>query len=586
MSICIPPEFIDEVEKIVDTSKNSIVRVTKFKELFGDNEFANEINLLYEKKLTTNRQVDVVSEFIDDINGINLQSKEALKKQVSDRLAVREGVIGNEELLSIVKDVTDRKYKIDLTLEDATKVNDVNVKAKKLEEVAMSKDTNGNYIHAENSEIRLNYGRAMSDKKALLDEIINPRDKMNSRDAFKDYAREQGQRFSKEKGVLGNVSEGLLLVADGVTAGTIKSVQASMDISYGLRQGFKVLAQNPKLWAKNMKEAFEPFLKMTSEPKQRAVMREFEARVMSSDYYRRAIDSGLAIGVMEEFFPTAVAQRLPGVGRVFQASNDAFTIFSQGSRLGLFRDMAEQAAKQGHDVTPELLKEFAGLANSITGRGQWSKTGTESAALNRLFYSGRFIKSQVDVFYKPFDPKLSPVAKSVAVKASARSLAMMGSVMYTASLFTDVEFNPLSSKFGKAKVPGSKDTWTDLTGGMGSYITAASRIARQKSKSSTTGKTTKLNSGKFGSRTLFDVALDFSTNKLAPVPSTIVSYLKDRDFSGKKPTVLSSAINLATPISAGNALEIFENEEKSVAFIATVFDMLGAGQTDYTKFKK
>jgi hypothetical protein len=226
------------------------------------------------------------------------------------------------------------------------------------------------------------------------------------------------------------------------------------------------------------------------------------------------------------------------------------------------------------------------LANSISGRGNLGQLERVSGIVNKLLYSGRFIKSQVDTFYLPFKPGLSPVAREIAMKSSLKTLGMFASLMATASLFTDVEVDPRSSKFGKMKVPGSKDTWVDISGGLGSYITLASRIATQETKSSMTNRVTKLNSGKFGSKTALDVAYDFAGNKLAPAPSAIKSWLKGQDFQGNKPTLTSTAVGLAKPISVGNMVQLFQDEEAGPAFISTVFDLLGAGQTNYDKFKK
>ena len=90
----------------------------------------------------------------------------------------------------------------------------------------------------------------------------------------------------------------------------------------------------------------------------------------------------------------------------------------------------------------------------------------------------------------------------------------------------------------------------------------------------------------FYNQSTFDVLIDWFTNKLAPAPSTAVQYLKGQDFSGKKPTIGSSGQNLITPISASNVYDTFTNNDTATAFIASMFDVLGASQTDYTKFQK
>ena len=50
-------------------------------------------------------------------------------------------------------------------------------------------------------------------------------------------------------------------------------------------------------------------------------------------------------------------------------------------------------------------------------------------------------------------------------------------------MFTEVETDWRSSKFGKMKVPGTEeDRWFDLTAGLGSYITLLGRVWEKRIK--------------------------------------------------------------------------------------------------------
>jgi hypothetical protein len=598
MSICIPEEFLDGAEAVVERAKGSLERIEGFTELFGGNKSAaNEINTLYEKKLLLKNQDDIIEKFIDDINGISLGKKEELKISIKERLANRTAQIQDEELLSIVKEISDKKYGIEVTPEQAKVINQLQSEGdilktsfeKQKQDLLLMKDKipESEYLKLENKvkESGMEYGRKVSDQSDYIGSLINPEESFNVRNTIRNTIKTTSERFGKEKGPLGNISEGVSVATDVLTSPIYKSVQASMDFSMALRQGLKVLAYDPKVWGKNIVEAFKPFREVFSKDKQNLIFRDFKARLVSSDLYQKALDSKLGIGVIEEFFPTALAEKFPIIGNIFKASNLAFTIFSQGARMDLFKSMVEHAVREGAEMTPQLYKDFALMANSISGRGGLGSFEAASGVINKIFYSGRFISSQLDTFTKPFTLE-SPLAKRVALKSSLRTFGMIGSLMATASLFTEVEIDPRSSKFGKMKIPGSKDTWVDLTGGLGSYIVAASRVATLSSKSSITGKITKLNTGKFGAKTAQDIVFDFLSNKLSPAPAIGMNYLKGKDFSGNKPTIGSSMITLGKPISLGNAIDIFQNEEASTALLATMFDLLGAGQTNYEKFKK
>ncbi len=580
MTICIPPELIDKVKKIV-SEQSSISRDKQLTDLFGSKDTAKEINTLYEKSLLLKNQDTAIDKFISNFTELGQKAKFDLKEKIKTRLVNRTDKIQDDELLAIAQDIFNKKYKLDIPLEDVQKLNAI-----KRDADALAPAMEGTPAF---SEERLAYGRKQVELKNAVGDLKNPNDKLGFRETAKALVQQTGERF-KDKDVSGKIGEGAKLVKDVLTSAVYKSVQASADISYSLRQGFKVLTKDPKTWAKNWVDALEPLKKIGSKEAQQKVADEWAAGVVSHPLYEQAIDSKLALGVIEDYFPTTLAEKIPIIGNVFKSSNEAFTIFSQGSRLGLFENMYNKAVKEGVEITPELTKSIAEVANSITGRGSLGKLESVSGTINKILYSGRYVKSAIDTFTMPFNQKLDPFARKEAMKSSIATLSTIATLMYTASLFTDVETDPRSSKFGKMKIPGSKDRWIDLTAGIGSYITLASRFSG-KSKSSTTGKITKLNerdkSGnlKFNTTTIFDVVTDFLANKTSPALSTAIQFAKGRDYTGKKPTIGSSALNLATPISVGNIYESFASEDSKVAkFIAGIADILGASQTDYTRF--
>lgn len=577
-NICIPPELIEKVKKIV-SSPSSISRDKQLTDLFGGNsDIAKQLNKRYEETLLLKNQKTAIDKFFDTFSEVGQKEKAELKERIAARLANRSEKIQKDELLAIAQDIWDKKYKLDIPLKDIEAINKLKNEADALKGAMVNT--------ADGSPERMAYGDKIAEISDIIGDLKNPLDSLDIKDTIKGIVKETGQRFSKDAGIVNNVIEGVKVAAELITSPIYKSVMASADASFALRQGFKVLTKDPKVWATNMVEAFKPFQKIASKKEQLIATRAFKARLVSHPLYDEAVKAKLAIGVIEEFFPTALAEKIPVLGNIFRASDQAFTIFSQGSRMGLFEDMVKTAQAKGSKMTPELYKSLATVANSITGRGSLGKLESVGGDLNKLFFSARYISSQVDTFTMPFNKALSPEARAQALRSSLQNLGAIATLMTTASLITDVEWNPQSSKFGKAKLPGSKDTWIDLTGGLGSYMTLAGRIATQKSKSSTTGKITELNSGKFGSRSSQDVLIDWFTNKLAPAPATINTYLKGKDFSGNKPTIGSSALNLITPITGKNMYDTFTNNDTATAFLASMFDVLGAAQTDYTKFDK
>jgi len=394
--------------------------------------------------------------------------------------------------------------------------------------------------------------------------------------------KEAGQRISDQQGGPGKVGQALTELGNIVTAPIYKSIKASLDASFALRQGFKILTKSPKQYGKSMTETFKVFKNIKSKEAMDAVIDEFKARLISHPNYDTLVNQGkLAVGVVEDWFPSSIAEKVPGLGNIFKASNEAFTIFSQGARFGIANDMLEKAsaiaAQEGKQLTKEEIKAIAHVANSITGRGSLTPRGEAiSGALNKLFFSARYIRSQADTFIMPFNPTLTPFARKEALDHSVKTLGAIGGIMATASLFNEVEWDPRSTNFGKMRIDGT-NRWIDLTAGLGSQITLIARQATNETKNQK-GKLTKLNSGEYGSRTRGDVLFDWASNKLAPAPAVLKQVFLDGElYGGEDITALGVANQLIAPISAANAYEYLTEEDLSTALILAGSDALGLG---------
>jgi hypothetical protein len=145
-----------------------------------------------------------------------------------------------------------------------------------------------------------------------------------------------------------------------------------------------------------------------------------------------------------------------------------------------------------------------------------------------------------------------------------------------------VETNPQSSDFLKIKV---NNTRIDaLTAGKGSIITLLARLLTGKTKSTTTGKVTELNSGKFGAPTMFDVGMDFLVNKTTPPARTIIDYLRGTDANFQKTSVMGEIMNKA-PISIQNFYKV-NNDYTTWAIIGNILDLGGINSNTYTPIPK
>lgn len=593
-NFCIPKDIADKVKAIAIKGLNTAEREVELAKVVGNKNLAKEINKLYEASTLLKNQELAERRFYENITGLSAEQRIKMLENAAAERARKRALIYNadgsvnDNFRALLKQTDDeikeratqlyqRKY--DIAVDDSTVSKLVQLQDEVDTLKKAMKDT------PVDSPQRLEYGAKQGEIIDALAAIKNPADQSGIVGTSKASLKRTSQRFSRDTNIVDNATEGVKVVLEALTSPVYKSLQASVDASFALRQGFKQLVTDPKAWGRSMAEALKPF-KTMNKAEQEAIAKAFRARVLSHPDYDLMRKSGLAVGdITEEFFPTSVAEKVPALGSVFKASNEAFTIFSQKTRMEMFERMMDVARKNGVEITEEMAKDMAKVANSLSGRGSLGKLEANSGLLNKMFFSARFIRSQVDTFLMPFDKNLSPIARKQAIQSSVRTFAGVAGLMSLASLFTDVEWDARSSKFGKAKIPGSKDTYIDLTAGLGSYIVFLNRLRTQESKSSLTGKVTSLTSGEFGSRNMFDLVVDFFTGKLAPAPSTIVQFAKGRDYSGEKPTLGSAAQNLATPISLQNLTGTISEEDLTTAIISTGFDVFGAGSTYYGKFR-
>lgn len=412
-----------------------------------------------------------------------------------------------------------------------------------------------------------------------LSDVVNVRNKMSNTEALKHYSKEQWAKIKDSEDFGSAIGNTAKVSFDVLTTPVLKALKTTMDASYTLRQGFKVLAQSRTAYKNSWADSWKALSNVFGDiDKSNVVMREFKARALAHPYYEKlVIDGKLAVGAVEEYFPTNVGEKIPMIGNLFASSNNAFTIFSQSARLNLATEILQKAEANGVKLTSQEIKDIAQVVNSITGRGSLGKFEASSSLLNKAFFAPRYVRSSIDTFLMPMNPTLSKVAKAEALKNSRNTLGGILAIMSTASMFTDVNWDPFSTGFGTMKVPGSTAR-VDLTAGHGQYIVLAAREAWGK-KTDSKGKTVTLGDTKaYKPETRTSIAGDFAANKLSPSLSYLKRALSDHELYGGKEINLSNSLReLVAPITPDNAVDYLQNEDIASALIMIAGDMLGAG---------
>jgi len=320
-----------------------------------------------------------------------------------------------------------------------------------------------------------------------------------------------------------------------------KTIRASYDLSAPLRQGWVLLFNNPKLWAK----AFNAQLKLVL-PGGDAGALQLNNSIMRHPSFKMYTDiaklsltdiTGVSTrSVKEEAFLSNLARMIPGS----RASERAYTGFLNKLRMDTMDNYVRNLEwNLGRKLNPranpedlQKLKAIADFVNDATGRGKlpWGDDWTKTTNIaNILFWSPRFFTSRI----------MLPISSFRAAKATGQSTpqAIMGSVARTmvswiGSSITalvmfkylvpgaDADLNPRSSNFGKIKVGNSS---IDIWAGYGPIVRAVITLSGV-DKVTATGKY--IERGPFYKdwETAKDTIGRFTQSKFSPTGGALTKY--------------------------------------------------------------
>lgn len=553
--ICLPKFAADEFKRrlkdgSIDPRKLSEISSAErrtFFESFLNGDEAKLVNSTFESKLLLKNQQQGMINWAQKTAGM----KPAAKRDILDKVMKLEKALDPVDEAAFLADLAEQKLGVGVTLEEAQTITNL---AREVDRIKTSEGPTS-----------IEYGRA--------------------RVAFENYVGElkseaAGMRMSDFKDNPIGASAKLVTEA----AGTSKAIKASLDNSAVFRQGWKVMLTNPTIWAKNAADTFRNLVRQFGG---RAVMDEVKADIYSRENFDLYKKAKLAIGVTEEAFPTRLPEKVPGLGRFYKASETAFTTFQYKNRVDLFDKYIDIAKKSGVDVSStKELQSIGQLVNSLTGRGNLGSLEPIANTVNNIFFSPRFVKSQIDTLGGQIlsgGEGSNFVRKQAAinlVKVVSGTAAIL--VIADAVLPGSVEWDPRSSDFGQIKIG---DTRFDVSGGSRSLVTLAARLALQSTKSTTSGKIRELDSGDWGSKQGADVAYDFFSNKLSPASAMVNTMVLrgNKDFKGDDVTAMDAIADLTVPLPVSNFMESKDNPEAANMLLILIADGLGIGTNTYEK---
>lgn len=545
---------IDPVKMAEMTSEKRNEYLAKF----VDKENATQVNALFESKLLLKNQKTGFITWAKKVAGLTPESR----KDLITKIGKMDSILNPEEEKTFLHDLASTKLGADVTAQEAKQIFELSNKVKEA-----GKDIGKDFTFKTEKE-RLAYGEARVDLANYVNDL-----KGNNKTTFKSLAD---------------------------VGGITKSLRASLDDSAIFRQGWKTMLTHPATWLKNGLRTFSDIVKSLSGKEvmdQIMADRESRPNELNGNYKKM----GLAVNRAEEAFPSSLPEKLTQVGkgnrftntiakpiqlvgRAYKASENAYTGFVYRQRMDIADKYLKIAQDNGTDLTPKELKSIGSMVNSLTGRGDAGFLN--EPAINNIFFSPRYLKSQIDTLGHVLTGAGGSnfVRKEAAINL-VKIVSGIATIMTVANALKpgSAETDSRSADFGKIRIGNTR---FDITGGISSLITLASRIATQSSKSSTTGQVSPINSGKYGSQTGKDVVTDYLTNKLSPIGQVVLDMLNQKDRNGKPITVVGELENLGLPLSVATYKELKSDPRAADILVSMILDGSGIATNTYGQTQK
>jgi len=531
-------------------------------ETFVGKDNAKGVNALFESKLLLkNKQQGYIS-WAKKVGGISPKER----RDMISRIENMQKVLDPKEEEQFLADLASQRLRVNITQEEAGVLANLSKRAQDLRQKATPE---GKF--PSNSE-RLEYGAAQVQLENFFNQL-----KLDT----------TSLRFSEGRAkYLANAVKEI--------PGTLKSLVASLDNSFWGRQGIKTLYTHPRIWTKNFIKSWGDLARQaTAKGKWYKAGDDAVMDSIKADIYSRpnALNGkykagGYGLNVLnEEAYPSSLPEKIPFLGRLFKASESAYN----GAALRLRADLADlliaKAERMGvNTLSPEEAGGMGSLVSSLTGRGNIPMTPSQAKSTNVLFFSIKFLKSNIDILTAhQFDSKANAFVKREAALNLLKIVSTTATILTVAKLLDpeSVDEDPRSTNFGKVKVFGH---WTDITGGLAGLTTLAARTIVPTMhdgelglwKKSGTGKYTNLIAGEYGQQDAFDLIVDgLFSNKLSPAAGLFRDIWRGQDFSGQPVNPISASQNLLTPLSIQNFQDLLKDPASSFPLGSMILEGIG-----------
>lgn len=374
-----------------------------------------------------------------------------------------------------------------------------------------------------------------------------------------------------------------------------RSLMATGDFSYRLRQGLVALAYEPVGSVKNMGGAFKVTFSqprfdamekaLHADPELEEALRGIRGKNGNIEHLQLT-DTGHHLPGREEAFQSPAAETITG-GRLspVRAAGRNFTANAILDRAMIYKSLLETARKEGVPIDDHLKWSAIKAANMMTGRSGWGHETFEMLT-NTFLFSPKLFKSRLDAINPVFYAQLHPlVRKKVALSMVRIVAAGIGLLAVAAKYGADVELDPRSSDWGKIRVGKTRfDPWAG-------HQQIARTIAQmaptrhngewgQWRKSATSKQFRHLGKGEHA-----DPLLNLFENKLSPPMSFLNDLRRGEMFAGQKLTVANELRDRFSPLLWQDIYDAWRHGGVGVGIATAGFGTFGVGAQTFKSQK-
>jgi hypothetical protein len=604
MAFCLPQNKVNEFKRALKSRRLDVFELmnmdtakrTEILREYAGND-AEEINLLFEQKLVLKNKMRGLQNWASKVGQIGRydpQKKAKIQEKVDEYKAEQQRrIFSPEEDEAFLGALAKKAMGTEITKEEAQTFFEFGKRAEDILNESYNHET-GEWA---SKEARMEYGAYRVATENYVAELKG--DTRSIKEQVKDRAYQFRQTWRRNAPVaIGDVMwDTIRTVSDTAIAMT-----ASVDNSFLGRQGMHTLMTHPSAWWPAAKKSFVDFAKTMRYGDKRTMDALWADIYSSENYLNGRYQASGVLPKTEEQFPTSLPERIPVVGRVFTASENAFLGSGLRMRTRLFDLMTEMAKENGVDLGDKYQIESIGkIVNALTARGQWGKKkGMAHPAVRLFLWAPKMLKGNIDVLLAHHIQDISPFARKQAATNIAKIASELAVIYMISNALVpgSAEYDPRSSNFGRIKIG---DTRFDPTGGMSQLVTLATRLALffsnitgaselmfgkkiPEKKSSTTGRLS-FYSKKIGEVSAEEAFIDFLEGKATPGFRILIDAMKGETWEGKKPKAWRLAYQSFSPIALRNVWEL--REESSADRIAgAIADFVGISSVSYKAFER